>query len=72
MYLLAGLPARRFSYAAWTAAAFVLLSMTEPVAAQPTHRWDSAAFATLAITLLADSPGLWSAIAAGCAIAAAA
>jgi len=43
-------------YAAWTAAVLVILESGEPGVAFPTHRWDSAAFATLALTICAAQP----------------
>lgn len=62
----------KWSLAVWTSAAFLLVAIADPGAAIPTHRWDSAAFATLAVTLLAESPGPIAGAIAGCAIAAAA
>ncbi len=41
------------AYAAWTAAVLVILETADPSLALPTHRWDSAALATLVVTICA-------------------
>jgi hypothetical protein len=62
----------KWTLAVWTSAAFLLIAMADPSASQPTHRWDSAAFAMLGITLAAEVPGVAAGLIAGGAIAAAA
>lgn len=54
------------AYAAWTAAVLVILETADPSLALPTHRWDSAALATLAVTICAAQPRGWGIFAAGC------
>ena len=53
-------------YAAWTSAVLVILETADPAMALPTHRWDSAAFATLALTICATQSPRWAIFAAGC------
>src|ERR1700722_14570615 len=54
------------AYAAWVAAVLVILETADSSIALPTHRWDSAAFATFAVTICAAQPGRWGIFAAGC------
>ncbi len=54
------------AYAAWTAAVLIILETVEPGVALPTHRWDSAALATLALTICALQPSRRVVFAAGC------
>ena len=66
--------ARRASLVAavWFGFLFVVFETSDPIVALPNHRWDSAAFAMLAVTLLASQPsrtivflaGAWAACAA--------
>lgn len=50
--------ARRFRavYAAWIAGLFLILETAYPGIALPNHRWDSAAFAIIAATILTERP----------------
>jgi len=54
------------AYAAWTAAALVILETASQGITIPSHRWDSAALSTLAITICACQPRRWRVFAAGC------
>jgi hypothetical protein len=54
------------AYAAWTAAVLVILETANQGITIPSHRWDSAALATLAITICASEPRRWGVFAAGC------
>ena len=56
-------------YAAWISAVAVILETADPSIALPTHRWDSAALATLAVTICASRPGRWAIFFAGCSAA---
>jgi hypothetical protein len=53
-------------YAVWVAAMLVIFETGQPGVILPTHRWDSAALATLALTLCAGQPRGWLVFAAGC------
>src|SRR5580704_10256736 len=57
------------AYAAWTAAALVILETASQGITIPSHRWDSAALSVLAITICASEPRRWAIFAAGCAAA---
>jgi hypothetical protein len=52
--------------AAWTAALLVILETASNGIAIPSHRWDSAALATLAITICASQPRRFAVFLAGC------
>jgi hypothetical protein len=54
------------AYAAWTAAVLVILETANPGIMIPSHRWDSAALATIAVTICASQPRRWAVFAAGC------
>jgi hypothetical protein len=54
------------AYAAWTAAALVILETASPGMTIPSHRWDSAALATLAITICASETRRYGVFIAGC------
>jgi hypothetical protein len=54
------------AYAAWTAAVLVILETISQGITIPSHRWDSAALATLAITICAFQRRRWAVFAAGC------
>jgi len=54
------------AYAAWTAGVLVILETASQGITIPSHRWDSAALATLAITICASEPRRYAAFAAGC------
>jgi hypothetical protein len=54
------------AYAAWTAALLVILETASPGITIPSHRWDSAALTTLAITICACEPRRWAVFIAGC------
>jgi hypothetical protein len=57
---------------AFVAALCIVLETAEPVVALPNHRWDSAALATLAVTILsANARGPWLWVAGACAALAA-
>src|SRR5580700_2546865 len=57
------------AYAAWTAALLMILETANQGIMIPSHRWDSAALAVLAITICASEPGRWTIFAAGCSTA---
>jgi hypothetical protein len=52
-------------YAAWTAALMLILETAVPGIAIPSHRWDSTALLTLAITICASNSSRWAIAAAG-------
>ncbi len=54
------------AYAAWTAAALVILETASQGITIPSHRWDSAALSTLAITVLVSQARRWAVFGAGC------
>jgi hypothetical protein len=54
------------AYAAWTAAALVILETASQGITIPSHRWDSAALSTLAITICASEPRRYAVFVAGC------
>ena len=62
------LVSRRLSiaYAAFTAAALVILETASQGITIPSHRWDSAALSTLAITICASQARRYAVFAAGC------
>jgi len=62
------LVSRRLSiaYAAFTAAALVILEAASQGITIPSHRWDSAALSTLAITICASQARRYAVFAAGC------
>jgi hypothetical protein len=53
-------------YAAWTAALMVILETASPGITIPSHRWDSAALITLAVTICASEPRRYVIFIAGC------
>jgi hypothetical protein len=54
------------AYAAFIAGAMLILETASPGITIPSHRWDSAAFATLAITICASQPRRYAVFATGC------
>lgn len=57
------------AYGAWIAAFVVILETATPGITIPSHRWDSAAAALLAITICASASSRWAIVVAGCAAA---
>jgi hypothetical protein len=54
------------AYAAWCSAALVILETANQGIAIPSHRWDSAALAVLAVTICASGQQRYATLAAGC------
>jgi hypothetical protein len=53
------------AFAAWVSAILIALETADPIVTLPNHRWDSAAFALLGITILTERPGRALALIAG-------